>query len=60
VSETAGRAQAQMGNMINRDDSILSQNNTAHILKLFLYFLHLIFPFSLLRPFMALNNKKKQ
>jgi len=46
-----------MGNMFTRDDSILSQINPAHILTLFLYFLYLIFPFSLLRLFMVLNKK---
>jgi len=47
-----------MGNVFTRDPSIWSQINPAHILTQFLYFLCLIIPFSLLRPFMVLNKNK--
>jgi hypothetical protein len=47
------------GKYVYRDDSILSQINPAYNLPLFLYFFYLILPFSLLRTFMVLKNKKK-
>jgi hypothetical protein len=55
VSETA--AADTDGKCVYRDCSILSQINPAHILTLFLYFLFLIVPFYLLRPFVVLNKK---
>jgi hypothetical protein len=47
------------GKYVYRDDSILSQINPAYILPLFLYFLYLIVPFSIPRPFMVPKNIKR-